>query len=49
MKRLEPNQVIMIEALYYDYEIDTLIRYIDKLCEYNYKQGMTLQNTNNAI
>lgn len=47
-KRLTQAQIDWIEALYYDYDIEGLMKYVDELCEYNFKQGMTLTNTNNA-
>lgn len=48
-KRLTQAQIKHISDLYYDYEIYELLRYVDELCEYNFKEGMTLKNTNNAI
>lgn len=48
IKRLTKQQIQFIKDLYYDYEIEELIKYIDSLCEYNFKEGMTLKNTNNA-
>lgn len=46
-KRLTQAQIKAITDYYYDYEIDELLKYVDELCEYNFKQGMTLTNTNN--
>lgn len=48
-KRLTQAQIKHISNLYYDYEIYELLKYVDELCEYNFKEGMTLNNTNNAI
>ena len=45
-KRLTQEQIKQISDLYYDYEIYELLKYVDELCEYNFKQGMTLMNTN---
>ena len=47
-KRLTQEQIKIISDYYYDYEIYELLKYVDELCEYNFKQGMTLSNTNNA-
>lgn len=47
-KRLTQAQIKMItDYYYYDYEIYELLKYVDELCEYNFKQGMTLTNNNN--
>lgn len=45
-KRLTQEQIKQISDLYYDYEIYELLKYVDELCEYNFKQGMSLTNTN---
>lgn len=39
-KRLTQKQIKHISDLYYDYEIYELLKYVDELCEYNFKQGM---------
>lgn len=44
-KRLTQKQIKHISDLYYDYEIYELLKYVDELCEYNFKQGMSLTNT----
>lgn len=48
-KRLTQAQIKTITDYYYDYELYELLEYVDELCEYNFKQGMTLTNTNHAI
>ena len=47
-KRLTQTQIKHIQDLYYDYEVYELLKYVDELCEHNFKEGMTLTNTNNA-
>ena len=42
-KRLTQAQIKMITDLYYDYEIHELLKYVDELCEHNFKQGMTIK------
>lgn len=44
-KKLTQKQIKHISDLYYDYEIYELLKYVDELCEYNFKQGMNLTNT----
>lgn len=39
-KRLTQKQIKHISDLYYDYEIYELLKYVDELCEYNFKQGV---------
>lgn len=38
-KRLTQEQIKTISDYYYDYEIYELLKYVDELCEYNFKQG----------
>lgn len=45
-KRLTKSQIKWLETLYFDYDIEGIIQYVDDLCEYNFKQGMTLTNIN---
>lgn len=48
IKRLNTQQIKFIKDLYYDYEIEELIKYIDSLCEYNFNECITLKNDNHA-
>lgn len=43
VKRLTQAQIKMIKDLYYDYEIYELLKYVDELCEHNFKEGMTIK------
>lgn len=38
-KRLTQEQIKTISDYYYDYELYELLKYVDEVCEYNFKQG----------